>query len=69
MRPSAYYDRIVDVLEELVRLTALPRPHVAAMTDRYSERKESDRPIDAATDLAALAVAEAKYPCCNARGC
>lgn len=43
MRPSRYYDRIVDVMEELVRFTVLTRPHVGALTDRYSERKEADR--------------------------
>jgi arsenical resistance protein ArsH len=41
MRPSAYYERIVDVMEELVRITVLMRPHVAALTDRYSERREA----------------------------
>jgi arsenic resistance protein ArsH len=41
MHPSAYYDRIVDVLEELMRFTLLLRPQAAALTDRYSERKES----------------------------
>ena len=39
MRPSSYYDRIVDVMEELVRFTVLMRPHAAQLIDRYSERK------------------------------
>ncbi len=38
MRPSVYYDRIVDVMEELVRFTVLLRPHAAQLVDRYSER-------------------------------
>jgi arsenic resistance protein ArsH len=38
MRPSSYYDRIVDVMEELVRYTVLLRPHVERLADRYSER-------------------------------
>ena len=39
MKPSSYYDRIVDVMEELVRMTVLMRPHAAQLVDRYSERK------------------------------
>jgi arsenic resistance protein ArsH len=39
MRPSSYYDRIVDVMEELVRFTILLRPHAVQLVDRYSERK------------------------------
>ena len=41
MKPSAYYDRIVDVMEELVKFTLLTRGQSAYLTDRYSERKES----------------------------
>ena len=41
MRASAYYERIVDVMEELVRFTVLLRPHTAQLTDRYSERREA----------------------------
>lgn len=55
MKPSAYYDRIVDVMEELVRITVLMRPHAEQLVDRYSERKESGSIIDPATDLSAIA--------------
>ena len=41
MQPSAYYDRIVDVMEELVKFTLLTRDVSPWLTDRYSERKES----------------------------
>lgn len=54
MKPSAYYDRIVDVMEELVRFTRLLRPHSAALTDRYSERRQAV-PADPANDLATQA--------------
>lgn len=41
MKPSAYYDRIVDVMEELVKFTLLTRDQSGYLVDRYSERKES----------------------------
>ncbi len=57
MRPSSYYDRIVDVMEELVRFTVLLRPHAVQLVDRYSERKETGVPIDRETDLSSIATA------------
>jgi arsenic resistance protein ArsH len=41
MKPSAYYDRVVDVMEELVKFTFLTRDVLPYLVDRYSERKES----------------------------
>jgi arsenic resistance protein ArsH len=41
MKPSAYYDRVVDVMEELVKFTLLTRDVAPYLVDRYSERKES----------------------------
>ena len=40
MKPSPFYDRVVDVCEELVKFTLLTRDAAAYLTDRYSERKE-----------------------------
>lgn len=41
MKPSSYYDRVVDVCEELVKFTWLVRGRSACLTDRYFERIES----------------------------
>lgn len=41
MKPSPYYDRIVDVMEELIKFTLLTRGQTDYLVDRYSERKES----------------------------
>ncbi|MEG4641467.1 NAD(P)H-dependent oxidoreductase, partial [Paracoccus sp. APAP_BH8] len=53
MRPSSYYDRIVDVMEELVKFTLLTRDLSAFLTDRYSERKEAAAKLEERVNLKA----------------
>ena len=53
MRQSSYYDRIVDVMEELVKFTLLTRDFSAALTDRYSERREAAAKLEARLNLKA----------------
>ena len=53
MRPSNYYDRIVDVMEELVKFTLLTRDLSDFLTDRYSERKETAAKLEARVSLKA----------------
>jgi arsenic resistance protein ArsH len=47
MKPSPYYDRVVDVIEELVKFTLLVRGREDYLVDRYSERKESAQALSA----------------------
>ncbi|WPU56941.1 arsenical resistance protein ArsH [Stenotrophomonas acidaminiphila] len=42
MKPSPYYDRVVDVMEELIKFTLLVRGHGEHLVDRYSERKGAE---------------------------
>jgi arsenic resistance protein ArsH len=55
MKPSAYYDRVVDVMEELFKFTLLVRDRADYLVSRYSERKESAAKSEAAR-LAAIAM-------------
>lgn len=57
MKPSPYYERIVDVMEELVRFTVLLRPHAEQLVDRYSERREEGLKLEATTRAAQAAIA------------
>lgn len=41
MKPSSYYERVVDVMEELFKFTLLTRDVSSYLVDRYSERRES----------------------------
>jgi arsenic resistance protein ArsH len=41
MKPSSYYERVVDVMEELFKFTLLTRDAAPYLVDRYSERRES----------------------------
>lgn len=50
MKPSPYYDRIVDVMEELVKFTLLTRSQ-NNLTDRYSERKEAAEKLEERLNL------------------
>lgn len=54
MKPSPRYNRIVDVIEELVKFTWMVRGRSAYLTDRYSERVESAEKASKRVNQAAI---------------
>lgn len=54
MKPSAFYDRVVDVMEELMKFTLLTRGVSPYLADRYSERKESAEELTKRVSLRAI---------------
>ena len=54
MKPSALYDRVVDVMEELYKFTLLTRDVAPYLVDRYSERKEAAQALAQRTNQASM---------------
>jgi len=54
MKPSPYYNRMVDVMEELMKFTLLTRGRSAYLVDRYSERVESAEQLSRRVNMASI---------------
>jgi arsenic resistance protein ArsH len=54
MKPSSYYERVVDVMEELMKFTLLTRGIAGHLTDRYSERRETAVKAEERTRLVSM---------------
>lgn len=54
MKPSSFYDRVVDVMEELVKFTLVNRGISSYLTSRYSERKETAAKLEQRTGLTSI---------------
>jgi arsenic resistance protein ArsH len=54
MKPSPYYERVVDVMEELVKFTLLTRDCADYLVDRYSERRESVEALSKRVNLRSI---------------
>ena len=54
MKPSSYYERVVDVMEELMKFTLLTRDCSPYLVDRYSERRESAEALSKRVNLRSI---------------
>lgn len=54
MKPSSFYDRVVDVMEELIKFTLVTRSISDHLTDRYSERKEEAAKLEKRVSLSSI---------------
>ncbi len=54
MKPSPYYNRMVDVMEELMKFTVLTRGRSSYLVDRYSERVESAAELSKRVNMKAI---------------
>ncbi|MGH7836495.1 MAG: arsenical resistance protein ArsH [Candidatus Binataceae bacterium] len=54
MRPSPYFDRLVDAMEDVMKFTYLTRGTSDFLTNRYSERKEKAEELSAQAGLKAV---------------
>lgn len=54
MKPSPFYNRMVDVMEELMKFTLLTRGRSSYLTDRYSERLESVEELSARVNMKSI---------------
>ena len=54
MKPSSFYDRLVDVMEELIKFTLLLRDRQDYLVDRYSERKESAQELSKRVNIRSI---------------
>jgi arsenical resistance protein ArsH len=54
MKPSSYYERVVDVMEELFKFTLLTRDVSPFLVDRYSERRESAEELAKRVNIRAI---------------
>lgn len=55
MKPSSHYDRVVDVMEELMKFTLLTCDIAHYLTDRYSERVKTAAELTKRVNLVAAA--------------